>query len=397
MCDAFVAVSPDRVIFASNSNRDPNEAQVLGWIGAREHAAHSTLHCTWRAIPQVRRTHALVLSRPFWMWGAEMGANEHGVAIGNAAVFARGALEADGLPGADLVRLGLERGASAAEAVEVIAALLAAHGQGGRAEDAQAGAGCHNSFLVADRREAWLLETAGRESARERIASGERAISGTLALPALTPRSRRLQAWITGSAARRARVATLAAGAGDAAAAAAVLSDHGDAAPRYTRCSGALHAPCVHAGGWLAASQTTASWISELADSGDRHWATGTAAPCLGLFRPLALRRVRNGGRPTGSPDLDSLWWRFERLHRHVLRDPGALPPSFHADRARTQRAIFDDPVAGWDIAEDWLARWEALAATPRADSRPRWLRRYWKRIETQAAQGSALPWREAA
>ena len=36
MSDAFVAVSPDRVIFAANSDSDPNEAQVLGWIGARE-------------------------------------------------------------------------------------------------------------------------------------------------------------------------------------------------------------------------------------------------------------------------------------------------------------------------------------------------------------------------
>ena len=89
MSDAFVAVSPDRVIFAGNSDSDPNDAQVLGWIGAREHAAHGTLQCTWRAIPQARRTHALMLSRPFWMWGAQMGANEHGVAIGNAAMFAR--------------------------------------------------------------------------------------------------------------------------------------------------------------------------------------------------------------------------------------------------------------------------------------------------------------------
>lgn len=387
MSDVFVAVSPERVIFAKNSDRDPNEAQVLGWIAAREHAPGTTLRCTWRVIPQVRRTHALMLSRPFWMWGAEMGANEHGVAIGNAAVFAPARPGPDGLPGADLVRLGLERGASAAQALEVIAALLAEYGQG---------ADEHNSFLLADRREAWLLECVGRDSARERIASGVRAIAGTPALPALMPRSRRLQAWITGAGARRARIETLAAGVGDAATAAALLSDHGGAAPRYNRCSGALHAPCVHAGGWPAASQTTASWISELAEGGDRHWATGTAAPCLTLFRPLALRRVRNGGHPTGSPDLDSLWWRFERLHRHVLRDRGALPPSFHADRARTQRAIFDDPVAGWDIAEDWLARWEALAGTPRADSRPRWLRHYWDRIEAQAVHGSALPWREA-
>ena len=52
-------------------------------------------------------THAVVLSKPAWMWGAEMGANELGVCIGNEAVWTKvnSANDAEEkLLGMDLVR-----------------------------------------------------------------------------------------------------------------------------------------------------------------------------------------------------------------------------------------------------------------------------------------------------
>lgn len=37
---------------------------------------------TYGEIEGCAKTHALILSKPVWAWGAEMGANEHGVCIG---------------------------------------------------------------------------------------------------------------------------------------------------------------------------------------------------------------------------------------------------------------------------------------------------------------------------
>ena len=100
---------------------------------------------------------------PAWCWGFEHGVNEHGVAIGNHATWSREPLEAQpGLIGMDLVRLGLERGRDAREALEVIAALLETHGQGGSSFGASGDDGYQNSFVIADGRSAWVLETTAR-------------------------------------------------------------------------------------------------------------------------------------------------------------------------------------------------------------------------------------------
>ena len=90
MCDTMVALPPvtadGSVIFAKNSDRERNEAQATEFHPAAMHPPDAMLRVTRIAIPQVRRTRAVLISRPCWMWGAEMGANEHGVVIGNEAV-----------------------------------------------------------------------------------------------------------------------------------------------------------------------------------------------------------------------------------------------------------------------------------------------------------------------
>ncbi|XP_071591703.1 secernin-1 isoform X1 [Heliangelus exortis] len=182
---AFPPCSKDGlVVFGKNSARPRDEVQEVVYFAAAAHDVGSKVECTYIEIEQVPKTHAVVLSRPSWLWGAEMGANEHGVCVANEAVVTREpASESEALLGMDLVRLGLERGATAKEALDVIVALLEEHGQGGNYyED---GSTCHtfqSAFLIVDRNEAWVLETSGKYWAAEKITEGVKCICNQLSL-----------------------------------------------------------------------------------------------------------------------------------------------------------------------------------------------------------------------
>jgi hypothetical protein len=391
MCDTLVVVGKDRVLFAKNSDRDPNEAQILDWQPRREHPTGATLRCTWIEIPQVPSTHAVLLSRPFWMWGAEMGANEHGVVIGNEAVFTRAPYAKTGLTGMDLLRLALERAANAQSAADVIVGLLETHGQGGGCGHENRHFTYHNSFLIADPAQAIVLETAGRAWAKEDV-RGVRSISNVLSIPGFAERhSDRVKTWAGAGRMRRSRTECLGQQVTKPAGLAGVLRDHGEGrtAPHYSFFHGGLTAPCVHAGGPVASSQTTGSWISELSPGRARHWATGTAAPCVSLFKPVAVEQPLDVGSPTDRFDETSLWWRGEQLHRRVIASGAALLPRLTIERLPIECGWFDEPPEpseAFRVALQMTDRWiEAAAAESSVDPRPWHVRSYWRKRNARA------------
>ena len=447
MCDTLVALGDKtargRALFAKNSDRERNEAQFLEMVPAANHAPSSPLQATYIAIPQAAHTHACLLSRPFWMWGAEMGANAHGVVIGNEAMHSRiPAQRRRALIGMDLVRLGLERAASAAEAVDVIIELLERHGQGG--DGGHLGRFYYqNGFIIADAREAYVLETVGRWWAVERV-SGARALSNALSIGANPDRispeladQARDAGWcdtvgrfdfaerlidaerdaVSFGRGRCARGAARLARAGDAltpAVMTSILRDHGEAGdrdPDWTPADTVGRTICMHAAQGARRSQTVGSMVSELDGAASVHWVTGTSAPCLSLFKPVLFETglPTQGARPTDRYDPESLWWVHERLHRAALDDFAGCLAALAPERDRLEQAFSEridaaqskgDPAvigasvtACWREAAETEARWLGqFASSAKTKTARGAFRRSWARLNHVAGLPCAVP-----
>ena len=163
MCDTYVCLgtwSKDgNVIFGKNSDRLSNEVQLITHKPRMRYSKGEKVECTHISIPQVTETAEILMSQPYWMFGCEMGCNENNVVIGNEAIPSKEPVMEKGLLGMDILRLGLERGKTAKEALDIIISLLEKHGQGG-AHNLK-GMNYSNSFIVADPIEAFVIEAVG--------------------------------------------------------------------------------------------------------------------------------------------------------------------------------------------------------------------------------------------
>ena len=431
-CDTFAvhgAHTPyAATLLAKNSDRPALETQPLRWLDRREGGGR--LRLAYVEIDDAPETIPHLGSSPYWCWGHEAGVNTHGVAIGNEALFTRdvattAAMDRSGLDvtpgilGMELLRLGLERGRTAAEAVTVMTDLLERHGQygAGTVSTDRAAAAYDNSFLVADPTEVWVLETTGRRWATKRVQNPFWALSNEPTLrddwefcsPDLESHAtergwQRTRERLDFAAAvadpgvplqvshirlQRSRELLSAAVRGDGvgfAEARRVLSDHYEGTflggPKFNPARPDFHTLCMHAHPSGFTWGNTASSMISVLPRGVRPyvwWAATT--PCTSVYVPVAVTgsplpaALSTAGTQHGAgPNPErvaadnsapgSYWWAFQDLLEAVAGDPDG---SGYHERQRQVRSVFDRLQQQWlgqadDLADDGTdEQWQAL------------------------------------
>lgn len=396
MCDLLVAM-PDatgegRIVFGKNSDRPAGECQVLHFGPVRTQRAGSAVKCSYVKVPDSESTLATLGCRPYWCWGYETGLNEAGVVGGNAAVFTRAGRRTrvgakPGLTGMELLRFGLERGGTAEYAVEAIVELLERYGQWGSAVRGKkhSEGSYENSFLLADRREAWVLETAGRRWAAERVSEGIRTVSNELTIrrrwdkasPDLFKHAVGSRWWGEADGdldfayaysdhegyprqvahIRRMRTHDLLkrnAGSIDEQTAMEVLRDHYEGSflggPQFSRYLPDFHTVCMHdsPAGFTWGDTATSVVVALDLDRDDPPlmW-TAYLPPCSSVYLPFAFSEslpdmvTRAGAAGLGSRrpasakpdrfDKDSLWWRLHRVVKAAAERPFKRVPELRS------------------------------------------------------------------
>jgi dipeptidase len=415
MCDILVATpraTREKVmLFAKNSDRDPNEAQVLELIPRQRHE-EGEVRLTYVEFPQVGETYSIIVSRPWWTWGAEMGVNEFGLAVGNTAIFCREKLPGKGILGMDIVRLALERSRNSEEALKLITNIVENQGGSGSYEHRLF---YSNSFIIADPREAWVLETAGRHWAAKKIESVY-SISNALTIEdewdlasdsveSLARKggfsfarhfSDRFYTYFAHGRDRRAYTyRKLKEREGDITLEYMMDIMRSHSFEPYSPSRGSMRDVCMHYGGLTRPSQTAASQVSELSDT-SIHWFTGTSLPCLSIFKPLTFETELPpmGEKPTNKYNPNNYWWSVERFHRKFQANYTHIQ-QFSQERDDVQRMVLEavkEFRGGADLStplrlafekeRELIERWDKLITPTR---QPFLYNIRWRKVNKQA------------
>lgn len=320
MCDTMVAffkVPTERSFFAKNSDREPGELQIIQYslnpraefrsqpyIEPRKKYLTGPLENLSNIFDRFDHPYPAIISRPTWMWGAEMGVNRFGLAIGNEAIFSKEKVSDDGLLGMDILRLALHNCRTAKEGLDFIIRLIEDFGQGGDGGYTKP-LRYHNSFLIKDRREAYLLETSAKHWAAKKIESLQTisncyAILGDYDLS--DPESKdlknfkakyenRLVSFFSkGDQRRKLSTSYLVNNPWDLMSWKKLLRLHGNSLAKPRR---GMRSICMHSGR-LIKSETTSSLIIDYIGEKSLVWVTASPHPCIALFKPLVLPKMGN-------------------------------------------------------------------------------------------------------
>lgn len=352
MCDTFVVMNSwtkdGSIIFGKNSDRDPNEVQVVLRQPRKKYDLSKTpmQKVTFIEVPQVAETYEVVLVKPVWMWGCEMAFNEFGLVIGNEAVFTKEKQGPEALTGMDMIRLAVERCKSADEALDYILELLATYGQGGNC-GYQSSILYHNGFIIADPNGAWILETAGKYWAAKKV-KDYGVISNGLSIgkeidkmhPDLINNAINkkyckseedfdftkayasgLHKFFTKYETRRCLAKDFIKEEKekfDHLSARQLLKLHNPEQEGKEFCTGSMASICVHGGGVIS-SQCTSSIVAKLSKDKMEFWYTASSLPCISLFKPFTFE---SDTQFFNEEDLEkgiSFWRKREDVHRMIL------------------------------------------------------------------------------
>ena len=366
MCDTFVALpnatTTGTTLLAKSADTEVNECQVLERHSSRDWPAGAMVRVTHRMIPQARRTHDCLINRSFWLYGAEIGLNEHGVAIGNEAVFTNNYDEADGVNLIDLLRIMLERASSAREALQVAADFLREFGQGGNCE-LRGNSHFDGGFIIADPREAWVLETAGREWAAKKLLDVG-AISNMLSItddwdesslsgedgPKANFRARFAEMGPSIDSGAPERLAVTSSFTQENAGKISLRSmadllrqcpENWDPAEGEITTNICMHAGVSPKRIW----QATGAMIADSGTDGAMAWFTGTSGTDVSIFKPAfpGIDFPEMGPQPTETYNPASMWWRHELLHRRVMTDWPQIAPEIRRDIEALEDTFFSE------------------------------------------------------
>jgi secernin len=101
---------------------------------------------------------------------------------------------------------------------------------------------------------------------------------------------------------------------------------------------------CMHAGPYEARFwHATGAMITDSSEQGVLVWMTATSATDLSCFKPLFFEASMPdiGLPPEGTHTAGSLWWKHERLHRRAVADYHALKPEIRGDFDLLEKEFF--------------------------------------------------------